>query len=298
MSNDHIDYTDFTNNMHYLDPLSIEEDCGKYSLVLRSQDFISFDRVLTNRQHKHDFYEMCLILNGTGIYTHKGEKYKLSSGDLIIAEPHTIHEISSYNTKDLYLVFVTFTIKESAIPLTKRNEDIIISNFIKSHQPILHDASLLFHYLPILLVNNNAKGSSLSKMITTKAWFFDCLSRISTGDIDSNINEKNNESLDLAISYIMKNIRSTVRVDDVAKNAFVSERYLRILFKKYYNMTVTEFIQRKKILLAENKLRMGYKINEAAEYVGIYNASQFTKLFKKINGCTPTSYSEFNARLK
>lgn len=298
MSYDLIDYTDFINNSHYLDTLDIEEDCGKYSLKLRSQDFIYFDRILTNEPHKHDFYEMCLILNGTGLYTHNGIKYKLSSGDLILSEPHTTHEISSFETKDLYLVYMIFTIDEANIPLSNKNEDILLSNFIKSHEFIIHDASLLFHYLPMLLVNNNGKGCSLSKIITTKAWFFDCISRLSDGSLDSNINEKNNKNVDMAVAYIMQNIRTNVKVNDVAKNAYVSERHLRHLFKKYYNMSVTEFIQKRKILLAENKLRMGFRVNEAASYVGIYNASQFSKLFKKINGVTPKAYNDLFSKLK
>jgi two-component system response regulator YesN len=96
----------------------------------------------------------------------------------------------------------------------------------------------------------------------------------------------------------MKNIRTNIKVNDVAKNAYISERYLRHLFKKYYNISVTEFIQKRKVLLAETKLRMGYKVNEAAEYVGIYNASQFTKLFKKVNGFTPKAYNDFFTQLK
>jgi AraC-like DNA-binding protein len=238
------------------------------------------------------------MLNGTGMYTHGGKKYKLSSGDLILAEPNTVHEISSFDTKDLYLVFLMFTIQEANIPLTSKNEDIILSNFVKSHKVIIHDASPLFHYLPMLLVNNNGKSSKLSKIITTKAWFFDCISRLSNNDIDSNTNEKNNKNIDLAVSYIMKNIRTNIRVNDVAKNAYVSERHLRYLFQKYYSMSVTEFIQKRKVLLAETKLRMGFKVNEAAEYVGIYNASQFTKLFKKVNGFTPRAYNDFFKQLK
>jgi AraC-like DNA-binding protein len=294
------DYTDFMNNMHYLDSLAIEEDCGKYYLHLRSYDFIRFDRVYTNTPHNHDFYELCLVLNGSGLYTYGGNTYKIKSGDLMIAEPNVMHEISSYKTKDLYIVFLLFNINEIDIPVTSKNEDIILSNFVKSHKIIANDTNLLFHYLPLLLIDmdNKNKGRELSKIITTKAWFFDCLSILSVNSVDSHVNEKNNKNLDMAVAYITNNITTNIKVGDIAKHAFVSERHLRHLFKKYYGLTISEFIQKKKIVLAENKLRMGFKINEAAESVGIYNASQFCKIFKKQNGVTPKFYSDLFKQVK
>ena len=78
------------------------------------------------------------------------------------------------------------------------------------------------------------------------------------------VNEQNNRSIDRAVSYIMENIDRSIKVADVAGSSFVSERHLRSLFDRHYGMSVTDFIQTRKVQAAESKLRMGYKASEAA----------------------------------
>jgi len=294
------DYSGFIDNQHFLESLAIEEDCGKYHISIKSYDFIYFDRVLTNGRHSHDFFEMCLVLKGRGDYFHDGKRYGLKAGDLFIAEPGKSHEISSLRTKDLYLVFLFFGIKTADIPLTTKNEDILISNFLKSHEVLSSNASLLFHYLPLLLIddNGNYKKRNLNKAITTKAWIFDCLTELSSFSSYSHETEKSNVNVEMATSYIQKNLKERLTIGEIASHACVSERHLRYLFQKHLNMTVTHFIQKEKIVMAENKLRRGVKIHEAAELVGINNASQFSKLFRKINGITPKVYSDLFSQLK
>ncbi len=300
MSFDSFDYTGFISNRHFLDSVAVQEDCGKYFVKLKSYDFITFDRILTNSPHKHECFEMCLVLNGSGEYNYAGRKYRLTSGDLFIADPGITHEISSFRTKDLYLVFLFFSITEADIPLTGKNEDILVSDFVKSHKVLVSGSNLLFHYLPLLLVDkdNKKQKRNLNKAITTKAWFFDCIAGLSEDSGNISGYESGNRNVELAVSYIMKNITKNILIGDIADYALVSERYLRFLFKKYYDMSVSRFIQKEKVVLAENKLRMGLKINEAAEYIGVGNSSQFSKLFKKINGVTPKQYCDIFDQLK
>ena len=73
----------------------------------------------------------------------------------------------------------------------------------------------------------------------------------------------------------------------------VNPSYLSTLFKKETGMTLTEYINRKRIenaLLLLNSTDM--QIQMIAQYCGITDVNYFTKTFKKIVGKTPKEYRE------
>ena len=49
------------------------------------------NRQLSHVPHKHDFYEICMILNGQAIQEVNGETVTLSRGELVILSPRDAH---------------------------------------------------------------------------------------------------------------------------------------------------------------------------------------------------------------
>ena len=43
--------------------------------------------------HSHEFYELILIINGSGFYTADGRQYPLKKNTLIITHPGTVHRM-------------------------------------------------------------------------------------------------------------------------------------------------------------------------------------------------------------
>ena len=73
----------------------------------------------------------------------------------------------------------------------------------------------------------------------------------------------------------------------------VNASYLSALFKKETGMTLTEFVNKKRIdhaafLLSSTNLQ----IQAIAQSCGIYDVNYFTKMFKKIKGKTPKEYRD------
>ena len=100
-------------------------------------------------------------------------------------------------------------------------------------------------------------------------------------------------ALDNAVSYIDAHLAEELSVRDLAAVSFVSADHLTRLFKKKYGMTVSEYIQDKRIRLAGELLRQGdATISMVANMVGFGNYSYFTEQFKKRFGCTPREYQQ------
>lgn len=88
-----------------------------------------------------------------------------------------------------------------------------------------------------------------------------------------------------AMQYISEHIREQIATEDIADFVKVSSRYLRKIFKEVTGQTLTEYINRSKMMMVKNLVlngRMTYK--QAGEYVGISDSGYLSRLFRQYMG--------------
>jgi len=96
-----------------------------------------------------------------------------------------------------------------------------------------------------------------------------------------------------AKNYIKENCVTAITLKNAAYHLKISEGYLSWLFHKYTGMCFTEYVNEVKIEKAQQYIRQGqYKIYEISYMLGYDNACYFSKVFKKISGCTPSEYQQ------
>ena len=79
----------------------------------------------------------------------------------------------------------------------------------------------------------------------------------------------------------------------LAKQNNVSASYFSTLFKKETGLTLTEFVNERRIEQAKKLLRKTYlQVQTVAQHCGIYDVHYFSKLFKKYTGKTPKEYRD------
>lgn len=98
-----------------------------------------------------------------------------------------------------------------------------------------------------------------------------------------------------ALSYIKANYASALNLKIVSDEIYVSTWYLSKLLKKetgdnFINILNKIRVENAKRLLQDPK----YKIYEIANIVGFTDVPYFTKIFKKVTGCTPMEYKNSN----
>lgn len=96
-----------------------------------------------------------------------------------------------------------------------------------------------------------------------------------------------------AISYIHENILQDLSLDKIASDLFVNSSYLSNIFKKETTITLTDYVNRKKI--EESKyflLHSELTISDISNLFHFCNQSYYTSLFKKITGLTPKKFKE------
>ena len=91
--------------------------------------------------------------------------------------------------------------------------------------------------------------------------------------------------------YIRANLEQPLTREDIAEHVNLSPEYLSRLFHREKDITLSSYIQEVKVDAAKRALTSGSQsISEIAGRLGYDNFAYFSKVFKKVTGCTPQEY--------
>lgn len=94
-----------------------------------------------------------------------------------------------------------------------------------------------------------------------------------------------------AIEYIEANLTERLSLQLIARQVNLAPAYFSTLFKKEMKESLVDYINRKKIELAAELLKVrNYSNQELCDMVGIMNEAYFCTLFKQKTGSTPKQY--------
>lgn len=93
------------------------------------------------------------------------------------------------------------------------------------------------------------------------------------------------------MQYVENNITEKLVLNDVANLFSISPNYLGHLFKKNTSLGFNEYVTKAKISKAKYMMfHTDLKIYEIATQLGFENSFYFSRVFKKVEGCSPRQY--------
>jgi AraC-like DNA-binding protein len=96
-----------------------------------------------------------------------------------------------------------------------------------------------------------------------------------------------------AIFYIRRHITTNVSLHDISDYLYVSKEHLSRQFKQETGYTVTQYINRSKVIEAKKLLRERTQtILDISTMLGFANSSHFSKVFKESEGITPKQFQK------
>lgn len=91
--------------------------------------------------------------------------------------------------------------------------------------------------------------------------------------------------------YVRSHLSESIKVQEMAHRAHLSEAHFAREFKRTLGETPLEYVTRCRVEQAQRLLkRSGLKVGEIAQRVGLRNASHFAKVFREHVGMTPSQY--------
>ncbi|SFR81409.1 helix-turn-helix domain-containing protein [Anaeromicropila populeti] len=95
----------------------------------------------------------------------------------------------------------------------------------------------------------------------------------------------------ICIDYICDNLHTRITIKTLSELVNLSTSYLSRLFKKEAGVTLSDYIQNKKIETAQNMLIYSdFTPAQIASVLAFPNQSYFTEIFRKKTGITPKKY--------
>ncbi len=119
---------------------------------------------------------------------------------------------------------------------------------------------------------------------------------VKRGDIDISVCDLKGK-VEKIKQFIENNWHRKTCLEDAANVVCLSQKYLSRIFKQHTGKNFSEYklavkVQKAKYLLTKT----GYNVNQVSEKLGYENTESFIRQFKKIAGCTPTSFRKKKSR--
>lgn len=86
------------------------------------------------------------------------------------------------------------------------------------------------------------------------------------------------------------NYMKPITVETLSHDAGLDRRYLSRIFKERYGVALKEYLIGVRMRRAGELLLKGYSVSESAYMVGYADAFNFSKMFRKTVGCSPSEY--------
>lgn len=107
------------------------------------------------------------------------------------------------------------------------------------------------------------------------------------------------ECIQKSIEYIEDNITGDLKMEDIAKNIYISSYYLQKGFLILCGISIGEYIRNRRLSLAGNDIvSTKEKVIDIAMKYGYDSPDSFTKAFMRFHGATPTAVRKNNLMVK
>lgn len=258
--------------------------------------------------HKHHFFELIYVLEGSGIHIINDNHYEFSKREAFLLTPEDVHTFKiNAPTKFCIIDFTkSFFSKNARQPEEKMD----VGDFFKRLEYIFHNhhtikGNLLtikdrniFEVLIGQLLAEKEKEQLFGKIITQNIVFL--LLHLVARNIQENIivysrstNPKN--KIYEIITYIQQNIyeKDLIKIKSLAANFNKSPDHLARYFKQETGKTIKTYINDYKIELIKTRLKYSnLSISEIADELNFTDGSHLNKIFKNVFGQTAKQFKD------
>lgn len=267
------------SDINQVNKLNMFVDSGKGFTASRR-----YSRAETYPMHRHEYFEIEIILSGSGTQNLNGETYELKRGTFYFLTNTDFHEL--HIAEPLLNYNISFNMLSA--PPEFMEKTLYISQRVFTPPPNE------FHRLCLLAdLLENACSDRLVESEYTHMLLLCLLGRI--GTILENSSKNSPPALSATVQqiilYLHANFRNDPSTDEIAEYAQLSKNYMSNLFKKETGIPLVKYISNLKISYAKKLLTVtNMPIGEICFESGYGSIPNFMKSFKLNTGYAPMQY--------
>lgn len=256
--------------------------------------------------HIQEFYEICVISRGEGYHVIEDTVVRAKKGDVFIVPPGRRHAIRGGRTLDVHYIHIApvffdqyldrMTELPAFLSLFEVEPLMRVSGNAYRHlylydAPLKEVTDLIESLEGVWQYDHTSKLIVEGYMIVLLTIFCREYEKLQT-IIGKNAN--NDKFFMDSISYVIKNFKKHLTIDELAKIASLSRTSYIKRFKETTGKSPKQYITHTRIAEAKKLLLSELSISKIAEETGFYDAAHFMKTFTALTGMSPTEYR--NAR--
>ena len=222
-----------------------------------------------------EYYDFTFVLSGTMTYTADDETIVLNKNDAIFLKPGTVRSRDMGNEPVKFVSF-NFTVMP--------NTQLTLENFLPNC--ITSDIKKIISAFP---------QSHLSPYYHSKEKVANMLNFILFELIDVMSLKSSNPYVLKIAKYIGEHITEKMTLQSISQEIGLTKEYTANIFKKEMKITLTNYINERKMLLAKDLIISNeMSLGDLSAYLGYENYNYFSRLFKRYFGITPTNLKSKN----
>ena len=247
-----------------------------------------------NRIHRHNCYELEILISGKITLHLNGKRFKMKKGDFWLTLPNNLHQTEKdvEEAKVICIKFGENIILEKIRNLLGMYPDGFVGSFDED------ELTAFMKAVKIMVKTHNGINSKLCKNIFIQNAFMAILAEcIDKGrGLSQEITEDVAEhDIFKAVTYVKKHFTDELTANDMAKRLGYTPNYFSMKFKNLTGKNFIDTVNDERLQLAYYMLStMDISVNDVSEYVGYSSIAYFSRMFKKKFGRSPREIKKQN----
>lgn len=242
----------------------------------------------TEKLHAHDYYEIDIYVKGNVEYVKEDKLISAAPSTIVWVKPgemHTTRLLSDCQYERYLLYFSTdfFYIDGKKTPITDFMDHAAADSLKLSDKNMKELLNILKK------IDKALESTKTYKELLVKALLVEFFDLLNSPEAEMIKGVKLEDSTTEIKLYIDTHYASITSVNEIAEHFFYSREHLSRKFKESFNISVAQYLSRKRILECLPLLPTLGATN-AALAVGFHNHLTFINAFKKNMGCLPSEY--------
>lgn len=261
--------------------------------------------------HKHHFFELIYVLEGSGFHNINANNYKFRKGDVFLLTPDDAHIFQIIAPTKFCIIDFTKSFFSKSVG--NEAEKMEVSEFFKRLEYIFHNHhnvkgnilttadknvfGVLINQLILEKENNQLFGEIITQNIVFL--LLHLIARSIQRNVTDNFVKQNPKSKVYDITaFIQQNIydKELIKIEALAAHFHKSPDHLSRYFKIQTGDTIKDYITRYKLNLIQTRLKFSdLTISEIANEMNFSDESHLNKVFKKECGKTAKQFRKEEA---
>ena len=242
----------------------------------------------TSKREKLQSYLCFMVEDGEGELLYEGKKYELKIGDVVFIDCRKAYSHSTglnpnaglwslrwchFYGPSMPAIYAKYC-ERGGLPVIRGSDASQYSTIISDIYTLASSSD----YIRDMRING--KLNDLLTLLMESSWHR-----------EAHTNAPKKMEISQVKSFLDEHYKEKLSLESVASHFFIDKHYLARLFKEQYGVTLVTYLQQVRITHAKRMLRFTDKsIEEIGLECGIGELNYFSRVFKKLEGVSPSEF--------